>query len=114
MRQTVDSLKPGTEWIRPGDVRGTFGIGRAQIYKLIAAGKLRSVCIRQPHKAFGMRLVNAQSIRDYIEKQSAVPSFGKARSRDYYSDNGRKGAQAKAEKTLKKTPAGDQPAGVIE
>ncbi|HEU5248000.1 MAG TPA: hypothetical protein VFU09_13000 [Candidatus Udaeobacter sp.] len=46
-----------------------------------------------------MRLVNVQSIRDYIEKQSAVPTYGKARSRDYYIDNGRKGAKAKAEKS---------------
>ena len=95
MRQTENTLKLSAEWIRPGDVRGLYGFSRAQTYKLIAAGKLHSVCIREPNKTFGMRLVNTQSIRDYIKKQSAVPSFSKARPRDYYSDNGRKGAQAK-------------------
>jgi hypothetical protein len=99
MRPTDLSFNPIPEWIRPGDARPVFGFSRAQIYNLIRDGKLRSVCVRQPNKAFGMRLINVQSIRDYIEKQSAVPTYGKARSRDFYRDNGRRGAQAKAQKS---------------
>ena len=70
MRHQAD-LQQDAEWLRPGDVRNRFGIGRAKVYQLINSGKIRSVCIREPHKAFGMRLINAQSIRDFIEGGAA-------------------------------------------
>jgi hypothetical protein len=93
----AEALRLLAEWIRPRDVRGTFGFGRAHVYNLIRDGKVRSVCVREPGRATGMRLVSVQSLRDYIESSSEKPASGaNGRTRDYYSELGRKGAKAKA------------------
>ena len=97
MRQTIDDpLKPNAEWIRPGDVRRSFGIGRASCYNLIRDGKLRSVCIRQPGRAFGMRLVNVESLRAYITASEKPSDDGKGRPPEYYSKIGVKGGKTRA------------------
>ena len=55
------------EYIRPGDVRRCFGIGRSQIYNLIAAGCVRSKNVKFPGKRRGMRLIEVASLRELIE-----------------------------------------------
>ena len=63
---TAAPLKPGAEWLRPGDVRYSHGIGRSLLYELIRDGKVRSICLRREGRVTGMRLVSAQSLNEFI------------------------------------------------
>lgn len=42
------------------------GFSRAKLYELAAAGKVRSVSIREPGQIKGTRLFNLQSVLDFI------------------------------------------------
>lgn len=64
---TTAPVRPGVEWLRPGDVRHTHGIGRSLLYELIREGKVRSVCLRRQGRRNGLRLVSAQSLNELIE-----------------------------------------------
>lgn len=67
---TTAPVQPGVEWVRPGDVRLRYGLGRSLIYQLIAEGKIRSICLRREGRLNGMRLISASSLRDYIESHA--------------------------------------------
>ena len=54
-----------TEWLRINATVQAFGLSRP-LFKLIALDKIRSVHIKQPGASKGIRLINAQSMRDYI------------------------------------------------
>jgi predicted DNA-binding transcriptional regulator AlpA len=56
------------EWLRLGDCRQVFGFGRSFMYTLIKDGKVRSVSFRQPGRKTGVRLVAADSVRDFINR----------------------------------------------
>ena len=58
------------EWMRiPTKGRDPlFGLTRAYYYLLIKQGAIKSSCIRRPGTLTGVRLVNVQSVRDYIER----------------------------------------------
>jgi hypothetical protein len=90
MSLTAEPLKAGPEWLRPRDMRSTYGIGRAHAYNLLREGKIHGVLLRQPGKATGIRLFSAQSVRDYIASQTGDGNGG--RTRGYYAELGRKGA----------------------
>lgn len=63
----VDSESP--EWIRPADVPKRFGFSRATIYRLIAAGKVKSHLLRiTGNKGGGVRLVSTDSLRNLISQ----------------------------------------------
>ncbi|MEI7774860.1 MAG: hypothetical protein WCK17_08795 [Verrucomicrobiota bacterium] len=64
--QTTAPVQPGLEWLRPGDVRPRYGIGRSLLYELLKEGKIKSVCLRREGRATGIRLVSAISIEAYI------------------------------------------------
>jgi len=64
--QTTAPVQPGPEWLRPGDVRLRYGIGRSLLYELMREGKIKSVCLRREGRATGIRLVSAISIAAYI------------------------------------------------
>lgn len=64
--QTTAPVQPGLEWLRPGDVRSRYGIGRSLLYELMREGKIKSVCLRREGRATGIRLVSAISIAAYI------------------------------------------------
>ena len=64
--QTTAPIQPGAEWLRPGDVRPRYGIGRSLLYELIREGKIKSVCLRREGRATGIRLVSAHSIEEFI------------------------------------------------
>jgi hypothetical protein len=64
--QTTAPVQPGLEWLRPGDVRPRYGIGRSLLYELMREGKIKSVCLRREGRATGMRLVSARSIEEFI------------------------------------------------
>lgn len=57
-----------SEFLRMGDLRRLFGITRATGYQLAKAGRIRTVSLRQPGSARGVRLVNAASVRDYLAR----------------------------------------------
>jgi hypothetical protein len=68
---------PQAEWLRPGDFRDTFGFSRSAIYALMANGDIKSANIIKPGKAYGTRLVNVQSVRDYIARYGSSMEAGK-------------------------------------
>jgi hypothetical protein len=54
------------EWLRVNACIQAFGLSRPALFKLIALDRIRSVHIKQPGASKGIRLINAQSMRDYI------------------------------------------------
>jgi len=58
-------LKP--EYLRPSGVPRCFGIGRTQLYELIAAGKIKSVSLKKRGQRHGTRLVSYDSLKNYLE-----------------------------------------------
>jgi hypothetical protein len=57
------------EWLDiTGAVRAS-SICRSLIYDLIKTGKVKSVVLRKEGAARGRRLINAQSLREFISKQ---------------------------------------------
>ena len=77
-RFTTAPIAPGTvglqEFCRPGDTRHLFGIGRSYTYQLIASGAIRSTCLRQRGKRNGVRLIDVQSVRDFLRGQFDQPT----------------------------------------
>ena len=59
-----DPLQP--EWARIPDAVKFGGVGRSKLYELIDDGEIRSVLLRQKGRMRGIRLINVQSLRDYI------------------------------------------------
>lgn len=55
------------EWLRPKDIQKYFGIGRSKAYELIAAGKVKSVSLRQRGQKHGTRLVSYDSLAAYLD-----------------------------------------------
>jgi hypothetical protein len=55
------------EYLRPKDIPKFFGIGRSKAYELIAAGKVKSVSLRQRGQKHGTRLVSYDSLAAYLE-----------------------------------------------
>jgi hypothetical protein len=54
------------EFIRPADVQKLFGIKRGHLYCLLRDGAIRSVCLRRRGFRSGARLLDVQSIRDFL------------------------------------------------
>ena len=57
-------------WIRlPKDGRECrhFGFSRTGYYDLIKRGAISSKCVKEPGKLKGVRLINYQSVKSYIE-----------------------------------------------
>jgi hypothetical protein len=65
-QETTAPIAPGVEWVRPGDVRTRYGLGRSLLYELIKSGEVHSVSLRRTGRATGCRLVSAASLRAYI------------------------------------------------
>jgi hypothetical protein len=55
-----------TEWLRVNDAVRGFGLSRPFLFSLIATAKIRSVHIKRADAKKGIRLIDAQSLRDYI------------------------------------------------
>jgi hypothetical protein len=70
---TSAPVEPGAvgspEFCRPSDVRHLFGIGRSYVYQLIASGDVRPVSLRKRGAKNGCRLIDVQSVRDYLRGQ---------------------------------------------
>lgn len=65
-------LRP--QWLRIPDACAVSGIGRSLLYRHLASGRIKSVCLRDRNKERGIRLVNTDSLFAFIE------SFGKKES----------------------------------
>lgn len=61
------AIKP--EWLRVHHVPPFFGIGRSKLYELIAEGKIKSASLRKRGQVNGTRLINYDSLAEYIESQ---------------------------------------------
>jgi hypothetical protein len=61
------SLQP--EWLRLKLATILFGISRSQLYELIGERKIKSISLRKRGKLKGIRLINADSLRDYLERK---------------------------------------------
>ena len=70
---TTAPVQLGGEWLSVSQVPELFSLSRSLIYELIKEGKLRSVCIRRPGRAFGRRLIFADSVRSYIASFEQSP-----------------------------------------
>jgi hypothetical protein len=57
------------EFGRVNDVQRLFGVKRGILYRWIGDGKIKSVCIREPGNAQGVRLIHLASVREYINSQ---------------------------------------------
>lgn len=57
------------EFFRPADSRRLFGISRTMMYGWINEGKVESKVLRQRGKLTGIRLINFDSAKAFIEAQ---------------------------------------------
>jgi len=58
-------MKP--EWLRIPDAIRVSGIGRSTLYSLLSSGCIKSALIRKRGCQRGIRLISADSLREYIE-----------------------------------------------
>jgi helix-turn-helix protein len=67
--QDIGKVAPAKpEWLRVWDATRVSGIGRSTLYMLIKSGEVRSASIRKRNRTRGIRLINRDSLNDYIEK----------------------------------------------
>ncbi len=57
------------EYGRFQDLERRFGIKRSTAYKLIWLGKIKSVCAKRKGARSGIRLIDMQSVRDFLRQQ---------------------------------------------
>ena len=73
--KTSAPIEPGEsgsilpEFGRVPDVERIYGLKRGLCYSLIAAGQIKSVCLRKPGAKTGVRLVYLASVRDFLHQQ---------------------------------------------
>jgi hypothetical protein len=60
--QTLEEIEYG----RFDDLEKRFGIRRSTAYELIAAGKIKSVVIKKKGTRWGIRLIDFQSLREFL------------------------------------------------
>ena len=58
------------EWIDAKQVQLVFSIGKTTLYHLAAAGKIRTVSLREEGKERGKRLFYSNSIRAFLDSQA--------------------------------------------
>lgn len=64
------------EWIRipkPGNTCPWCGLTRSHLYNLAAAGRIKTVSLRERGKSRGVRLVSLDSVLAYIAKLAETP-----------------------------------------
>ena len=66
IREVANDVRP--EWLRiPSAVR-IFGISRTKLYELISQRKIKSVSLRERGQVRGTRLLNYDSLVDYLDQ----------------------------------------------
>jgi len=72
---TAAPIEPGAsgsilpEFGRVPDIERIYGLKRGLCYSLIAGGQIKSVCIRKPGAKTGVRLVQLESVRAFLNSQ---------------------------------------------
>jgi hypothetical protein len=68
------SKAPSVEprWLKIGDAVVFSGMCRSKLYALVKRGKIRSACLRDRDKIRGTRLINAESLHNYISAHEGV------------------------------------------
>jgi hypothetical protein len=62
-------------WGRFSDVHRVFSLPRSTVYNLIADGVVRSrVVKRKGHRGCGIRLIDMQSVKRFVESSPAKPT----------------------------------------
>jgi hypothetical protein len=61
-------LRP--EWLRVNDAIQIFPISRSKLYEFIAAGKVRSFCLRERNKVKGIRCISYDSLSEFFEREA--------------------------------------------
>jgi hypothetical protein len=54
------------EWLRVNDAVVLFGLSRPHLFKAILLEKVKSVHVKRPGAKKGIRLIEVQSLRDYV------------------------------------------------
>ena len=67
MRAQTQSDK---KWGRFGDVRAIYSIRRSKCYELISAGLIKSAVIKQKGARSGVRLIDMESVEDFIRSNT--------------------------------------------
>ena len=79
--RTVIPIEHDSDWVRlPKPQRHLCGLGKSHLYQLCKRGVIKSVALREPGKARGVRLLYKPSILAFIEGQSALQNATEARS----------------------------------
>jgi predicted DNA-binding transcriptional regulator AlpA len=60
------------EWLRIDDAVRIFGISRSKLYQLINERKIRSFSLRERNKLKGIRLINYDSISEFMEGEAVA------------------------------------------
>ena len=66
--KSVASIPEFVEVPRPGQVCPWSGLRRGMIFQLIRQGRIRSVCLRQPGRLRGKRLVHLPSVLELLRR----------------------------------------------
>jgi len=68
LEQRIGACSPiQPEWLRIPDATRVSGVGRSTLYELLGSGSVKSVLLRKRGCQRGIRLINADSLRAYIE-----------------------------------------------
>ena len=69
-----DAISHRPEWLRVPAAVKIFGISRTKFYELIAQRKIKSVSLRERGQVRGIRLLNYDSISEYLEGLAEMQS----------------------------------------
>jgi hypothetical protein len=76
--EIAESIRAGIRatpaWLKLDVTSQCYGISRSGLYGLIRDGKIRSACLRDRNKSRGTRIVNVQSLEDYISAHEGTKS----------------------------------------
>jgi hypothetical protein len=102
--EVADNIRAAPAWLKLDVTSQCYGISRSGLYGLIRDGKIRSACLRDQNKSRGTRIVNVQSLEDYIsehegKKSEKVP--------------GRKGRKSKKAEAASVTAESDSNLGTL-
>jgi hypothetical protein len=65
LEKTKGDAQP--EWARVDDITKMFGIKRSRLYQLLQNGQIKSVALRQRNCTKGIRIINCDSVRLFLE-----------------------------------------------
>ena len=60
------------EWLRVNDAVVVFGLSRPHLFKAILLGQVKSVHIKRSGAKKGIRLIEVESLRDYVRAFAEV------------------------------------------